>query len=147
MRHLTLGVVCLLLLTSSAIAQDLDQAKRAIRQAFEAEDAGRLRPVLHDGVRTYVSLPTLYPEEGHFGASQVFYIFRDVFSREQTRGFELSSSRRGGEDGDVAYLRAVWRHTSSGGSESEEEAATVIFMTLESNEKGLALTDIKETSP
>jgi hypothetical protein len=148
-----LTAAALLLLVADAPAQDLDAATRAITQAFRSRQAGALRPVLHDGVKTYLSLPSFYPEQGHFGASQVYYIFSDIFARVETRSFQLRP--RDDQDSGPVYLMAVWRHAprqqTRHGRSSEDgkdaERRTVLFLTLESDGGGYALTDIREASP
>ena len=151
--QLKIAVAGLLLLASAAGAQDLDSATRSIGRAFRAQQATPLRVVLHDGVKTYVSLPSFYPEQGHFGASQVYYIFTEIFSRVRTLSFELSV--RGNQESGPIYLSAVWHHkprqqAGRARVSSEDNGSpkkTVLFMTLESDAGGYALTDIRESSP
>ena len=141
MRRLSAVAVALCLAASFAHAEGTREAVAHVQAAFSQGDANSLRPVLSDDRKTYVSLKGLCRQEGHFGSSQVYYIFAKVFARHE------SVSARGEArkpQGSTLHARLDWRYTKS---DSGEPGAAVILMTFEKTEGGYVLVDIRSAAP
>jgi hypothetical protein len=92
-RRLGLALILLTIshpaLRSAPGEDDARKAARAFGQALTSGRSEALRPILPEQGRLQLSLRSLGPEEGTFGAGQVEALFRDFLAEGKVRSFEI----------------------------------------------------------
>jgi len=147
LRHLTMRPLVLVLLIVAgapavvAAESPLGSARHHVWSAFAQGDAAELKPILDSDGKTYVSLPGLSDEQGYFGASQVYYVFRDIYARVVCDDAKIESA---GKKDDVAYFRITWSYTRK---DSGEKGQAVLLITLEGGSGSYVLTDVRSARP
>src|SRR5262245_1568805 len=133
-RASALAAMILLAVISTPLAggESPERSMELIARAFRTRSVDPLTSILPPEGKVYLSLRSVGGEAGYFGRSQVYFIFKKIFSQYETAGFEIRSQRD--DEGATptsrqAYCVGVWTYRRQGGHGGEVQIHFVLTST------------------
>lgn len=119
----------------------LVRSVQAIREAFQAERAALLRPLLSGGGKVFLAVKVVASDSGYYSPDQIEVMFAQTFARIQTTQFRLRvpPGKPSGGEARVVLCPAAWVYTAHG-----ERKETQLQFVLARHEESWKLNEIRE---
>lgn len=139
------AAIVLLVALSTPLADGVspERSMELIARAFRTRSVDPLTSILPPEGKVYLSLRSVGGEAGYFGRSQVYFIFKKIFSQYETVSFEIRSQRDdlgAASSSRQAYCTGVWTYRSNDGRGGEVQ----IHFVLTSTQGRWSLVQIRE---